>query len=239
MQDFCHSVLHLPISLGAVQKVIDRVSEALLPPYAVLAELARQAPVGYSDAMPWECPNTLQWLWTRATDTVTVSLRHPHRSKEAFFALLEDWEGLLVSDGDGVSQDWGQRRQPCVAHLIRTARGLSEQCDPALAACGAWALAELQRLGHMAKAPPSGGEWQAWYARLGHVIGRYPARTDDAGRLARRLQGEMASLWVCLVEQGVEATHNRAERARRFGVLWRQRSSGTASGKGKRWVERI
>jgi len=88
IQDFCHSVLHLPISLGAVQKVIDRVSGALLPHYAVLAELARQAPVGYIDETPWYCHNTLQWLWTMATDRVTLYLIHPNRSKEAFFELI-------------------------------------------------------------------------------------------------------------------------------------------------------
>jgi transposase len=49
----------------------------------------------------------------------------------------------------------------------------------------------------------------------------------------------MDALWVFLRQHGVEATHNRAERALRFGVLWRQRSQGTASAQGKRWVERI
>jgi transposase len=239
IQDFCHSVLHIPMSLGAVQKIVDRVSESLLPHYEVMAELARQAPVGYIDETPWYCQNALQWLWTMATDTVTLYLIHPNRSQEAFFELIEDWKGLLVSDGYGVYQKWVNRRQTCLAHLIRTARGLSEKQDPELAACGAWALSELQRLCHMAKAPPSGGEWNAWYARFCSLIGRYHERKDEAGRLARRLQREMASLWVFLSEQGVEATNNRAERALRFGVLWRKRSSGTASVKGNRWVERI
>jgi hypothetical protein len=52
-----------------------------------------------------------------------------------------------------------------------------------------------------------------------------------------RAQGE--SLWLFLDVQGVEATHNIAERAHRFGVLWRQRSQGTRSEKGNRWVERV
>lgn len=102
MQDFCHSVLPIPISLGAVQKVIDRVSEALLPHDHLIAGLARQAPVGYLDETPWYCHNSLQWLWAMATDTVTLYLIHTNRSKEAFFELIEDWEGLLVSDGYGV-----------------------------------------------------------------------------------------------------------------------------------------
>ena len=42
-----------------------------------------------------------------------------------------------------------------------------------------------------------------------------------------------------LVQHGVDPTNNRAERALRFGVLWRKRSQGTASEKGNRWVERI
>jgi transposase len=238
VQDFCHSILHLPISLGAIQKMIDRTSQALGPHYEAIATLARQATVGYIDETPWYCHNTLQWLWTMATDTVSLYLIHPHRSKEAFLTLIEDWQGILVSDGYGVYQDWVNHRQTCLAHLIRTAHGLAERPHPDMAACGAWALKELQRLCVMAKAPPTGGEWRAWYARLCTLIDRYHERKDDAGRLARRLQREMASLWVFLCEHGVDTTNNRAERALRFGVLWRKGSHGSASAKGNRWVER-
>src|SRR2546430_1032925 len=91
----------------------------------------------------------------------------------------------------------------------------------------------------MATAPPTGGAWRAWDARLCTWIDQYHDRTDDAGRFARRLLREMDSLWVFLAQSGVEPTNNRAERALRFGVLWRKRSQGTASPKGNRWVERI
>ena len=40
-----------------------------------------------------------------------------------------------------------------------------------------------------------------------------------------------------LNEPGVEPTNNRAERALRFGVLWRKGSLGTASAKGNAWVQ--
>jgi transposase len=138
-----------------------------------------------------------------------------------------------------VYQHWVARRQTCLAHLIRSARSLVERPQAELAACGAWALAELQRLCHMATALPTGGEWQAWYARLCKLIDQYHDRTDEAGRFTRRLLREMDSLWVCLVQHGVEPTNNRAEWALRFGVLWRKRSLGTASAKGNHWVERL
>ena len=102
--------------------------------------------------------NALNWLWTMTTDTVPLFLIHPHRSKAAFCELIDDWSGLLVSDGYGVEQEWVQRRQTCLAHLIRTAWGLSLKREATLAACRRWVLGELQRLCHMAKAPPSGGQ---------------------------------------------------------------------------------
>jgi transposase len=239
VQTLCASVLHVPISLGAMQKVLDRVSQAIEPHSLAIATQTRHAPVNYIDETPWFLTHTLQWLWAMVSDTAALSMIHPHRSKEAFTALIDDWAGILVRDGYGVYQNWVQARQTCLAHLIRSARGLAARAHPDLAACGTWALAELQRLCHMATAPPTGGEWRAWYARLCKLIDQYHARSDEAGRFARRLLREMDSLWVFLAQQGVEPTNNRAERALRFGVLWRKRSLGTASTKGNHWVERI
>ena len=232
-------MLHVPISLGAIQKVLDRVSQAIEPHYTAIATQTRRALVNYIDETPWFLTHTLQWLWVMVSDTAALYMIHPRRSKEAFAALIDDWAGILVSDGYGVYQNWVARRQTCLAHLIRTARSLAERQQAELAACGSWALAELQRLCHMATAPPTGGEWRAWYARLCKWIEQYHDRQDDAGRFARRLLREMDSLWVFLAQHGVEPTNNRAERALRFGVLWRKRSQGTASTKGNRWVERI
>ena len=239
IQTFCASVLQVPLSLGAIQKILDRVAHAIEPHYRAIAHYARQATVNYIDETPWFLTNTLHWLWVMANEAVAFYMVHPHRSKAAFAALIEDWAGLLVSDGYGVYQAWVAQRQTCLAHLIRAARGLAERPSPDLATCGAWALAELQRLCHMATAPPTGGEWRAWYVRLCRLIDQYHDHPDDAGRFVRRLLREMDSLWVFLSQHGVEPTNNRAERALRFGVLWRQRSQGTASEKGNRWVERI
>jgi len=239
VQTFCSSVLGVPISLGAIQKVVDRVTQAIDPHYTLIATQARQVAVNYIDETPWYCENSLQWLWVMVSERVAFYRIHARRSKEAFFELIEDWAGLLVSDGYGVDQKWVNARQTCLAHLIRTARGLAARPDPELAACGAWALVELQRLCQMAKAPPTGGDWRAWYARLCKWINRYHDQDDDAGRFARRVLRELDSLWVFLRHQGVEPTNNRGERALRFGVQWRKRSLGTASDKGNRWVERI
>jgi len=126
--------------------------------------------------------------------TVAFFMIHSNRSRKAFEALIEDWKGILVSDGYGVYIKWAGMRQCCLAHLIRKANGLSERKDPGMARCGKWARDELLRLCKMATAPPSVGEWNMFYTRFLRLIALYGGREDVAGKLVRRLQSEMENL---------------------------------------------
>jgi transposase len=239
VQEFCTSVLGVPISRGAIQRVVDRVSEAIRPHYEAIATKARQAKVNYIDETAWYQHGVLAWLWVMVNPTVALFTVQTSRSKGAFEALVERWAGILVSDGYGVYQHWVHGRQTCLAHLIRRARGLAERCDPELAWFGSRVVTELQRLVHWATAPPTAGEVQMWYARMVHLLARHRQRRDEAGTFARTLEREMGALWTFVVEEGVEPTNNRAERALRFAVLWRRMMQGTYNEKGDRWVERI
>lgn len=163
VQEFCASILGIPICLGAIQKIIDRVSAAIEPHYEGIGEVAQRCEVNHVDE-------------TSFTETARF---------------------------------------------------------------GKWALGELQRLCHMAHAPPTIGEWRAFYARLIRLITLYGDRKDETGIFARRLHREIDSLWIFLVKEGVSPTNNHAERMLRFAVLWRKRSYGTHSDTGERWVERI
>ena len=239
VQEFCASVLGVPISRGAIQRMVDRVSEAISPHYEAIATQARTAKVNYIDETAWYQHGLLAWLWVMANTTVALFTVQASRSQAAFEALVERWAGLLVSDGYGPYRRWLHGRQTCLAHLIRRARGLSERHDPELARFGRRALAELQRLVHWAHAPPTTGDVQTWYARMVHVLADHRQRRDEAGTFARTLERELGALWTFVVEEGVEPTNNRAERALRFAVLWRKISQGSYNAKGDRWVERI
>jgi transposase len=239
VQEFCTSVLGVPISRGAIQRAVDRVSEAIKPQYEAIAEKARAAKVNYVDETAWYQHGVLAWLWVMVNMTVALFTVQASRSQAAFEALVERWAGILVSDGYVVYRQWMHQRQTCVAHLIRRARGLSERKEPELAWFGGRLLAELQRLVHWATAPPTSGEVQTWYARMIHLLARFRERPDEGGKLARTLEREMGALWTFVVEEGVEPTNNRAERALRFAVLWRKIMQGTYNEKGDRWVERI
>jgi transposase len=239
VQVFCQSVLGVPLSRGALQRAVDRVSEAIKPHYEAIAQKARSTEVNYIDETAWYQHGVLAWLWVRVNTTVALFKVQASRNKPAFETLVERWAGILVSDGYGVYQHWVHGRQTCLAHLIRRARGLAERHDPELAYFGRRVMTELQRLVHWATAPPTSGEVQTWYARIVHLIDQYGVRGDEAGTLARTLDRELGSLWTFVVEDGVEPTNNRAERALRFAVLWRKLMQGTYNAKGDRWVERI
>ena len=59
-------------------------------------------------------------------------------------------------------------------------------------------------------------------------------QTEGTGR---ELFTRRRALWTCVRHEGVEPTHNAAERAIRPGVLWRKGSFGTQSVAGSRVVE--
>jgi transposase len=70
VQEFCTSVLGVPISRGAIQRAVDRVSEAIKPQYEAIAGKARAAKVNYVDETAWYQHGVLAWLWVMVTTTV-------------------------------------------------------------------------------------------------------------------------------------------------------------------------
>ena len=238
-QDFLQSVFSLRVSQGAIQKITDRVRQAIEPHYEAIKEVVHSAPVNHADETTWKRKSGLEWLWLLCNNMAAYFLIHKKRSRKAFEALIGDWQGILVSDGYGVYQHWAHGHQTCLAHLIRKAKGLAERKNPALSKPGAWALSELRRLCRMAQRRPSNGEWTMFHARLLRLIGLYHEQDDEAGQLVRHLRRELDHLWLFLEEQGVAPTNNHAERTLRFAVLWRKRSFGTRVDKGDRFVERI
>ncbi|MFZ1983418.1 MAG: transposase [Desulfatitalea sp.] len=174
VQRFLDSVLGVPISTGAIQKVIDRVSEAALPAYEKIGQRAHGQEVGYVDETSWFKAGKLHWLWVMATATVTFYLVHPKRSREAFDELIKHWKGILVSDNYRVYQSWVNKRQNCLAHYIRKARSLCESF-------GRQMLTLLQMLCHFAKAPPSPRKWQNFYKRLLLLLMLHDEEDNEAG----------------------------------------------------------
>jgi transposase len=237
--EFIENVFGVPISTGAVQKVIDRVSQALAPVHTAIGAKVRRAAVNHVDETSWQQAGAIKWLWTMTNCLASFFIVHSNRSQKAFEALIDNWRGILVSDNYGLYRNWVNHRQACLAHLIRKASGLSERTDDSCRRFGEQLKEALQQLCAFAHAPPGKKKWTDFYTRLMLLLWFFEGAEDDAGRLSREILREIDTLWVFLDEAGVEPTNNRAERALRFAVLWRKRSNGTQSEKGNRWVERM
>jgi transposase IS66 family protein len=102
--------------------MVDRVSEAIVPQYTAIGEVACTSLVNYIDESSWLMHGDRQWLWVMANPAVTSLQIHPNRSKAALVQLIGGWTGILVRDGYGVSQSWEGLWQSGLAHLIRTAK---------------------------------------------------------------------------------------------------------------------
>ena len=99
VKQLCESVLDIPIATGTIQKIVDRTSNALLPVYERIGQIARRFWCNYIDETSWFKQNDLHWLWAMVNERVAFYRIDPHRSKEAFENLIQDWNGILVSDG--------------------------------------------------------------------------------------------------------------------------------------------
>src|SRR5262245_50200956 len=113
--------------------MVDRVSEAIVPYYTAIGEVARTSLVNDIDETSWLMHGDRHWLWVMANPLVAYVQVHTHRSKTAFVQLIGDWTGILVSDGYRVYRCWEGLRQSCLAHLIRAARGLAESVEAGIA----------------------------------------------------------------------------------------------------------
>ena len=246
IQRLLADVFEVPVSLGGIQKSLDRSSDAVAPHHQAIGDLARAAAANHIDETSWRSQRgsqvLLRWLWVMSNRTVAFFRLLPGRSRKDFEALIGTWAGILISDDYGLYRKWVNLHQSCLAHLIRKAQKLAESADPIIAHFGRRIRTELKLACRMARpghGPPSVGQWNAHYMRVVALLFDHQERTDEAGKLARALVRQLDSLWVFLEVHGVDPTNNRAERALRYPVTLRQHGQGTKSDKGEIWIERI
>jgi len=252
-----------PATVCAVEAAMSRV---LTAPVAAVRTTVEQAPVKHIDESGWrqrrdpdpDQPETATlkrpWLWSVTTPAATVYLirrgRNQTVAREALGidADATDAAAIVISDRAGAYTFLPlSARQICWAHLDRDFLALSERNDPAAARIGTALLEQTDRL------------FAAWhqyrdgtlsFAALGETLA--PVRAAVLGLLreghhadaktqtfCHNLRELEPALWTFLRVDGVEPTNNAAERSQRRGVMKRDRTFGTQSSAGSRYVERI
>jgi transposase len=240
---------NLPLCTASVVTSCERVSTALLPLDAAIAEAVQTAPAVNVDETSWPTETRRGWLWVAVSPNATCFRIHPSRNGPAFRALLgEAYFGIVGSDRYLVYDQIADRyRQLCWAHLVRNLRGLLDY----YAEETRWAqpLLDLSDELFLAWHLYKGG----WIDRVTLQQGLLPVRSamrqqlpDGVGSAYPKIAGfshellkHWDALWTFAQVEGIEPTNNAAEQALRHAVLWRKSSFGSRSAAGCRFVERI
>jgi Transposase IS66 family len=129
------------LSVGTIDRCLREVGVACEPIVEDLLDEVRAAGVIHADETPWHQGILGRWLWVVLTATTAVFHIGSRRHEEIRDLLGDALLGWLVTDGYGAYRDY-ERRQRCLAHLIR--KGLALAVNPD--GFGEWLVRELRNL---------------------------------------------------------------------------------------------
>lgn len=242
--------LGIPISVGAVNAVIMRMSAVLADPWKVLHEAVKKASVVHADETSWSTRGREQWLWLAACAFAACFRIDPGRTKAAAKDLLgEEFGGFCVTDRYASYHRLDVlQQQLCWAHIIRRLVELSERTGASgklgrkllqaarevIAVAAAWRSSAI--------CPGCASSSPRCASRPRRCLSGAPAAATPAlENFCQGLLDEYDALWTFCDVQDLEIpiTDNAAERAIRHAVLIRRVQHATQSEDGDRRVERI
>lgn len=238
------------VGLGSVPNIEERVTSALEPVYNRIHHFVIEGKLcKHFDETGWRDSGKRHYVWLGCCEHAAVYMIDRNRSSEAFQRLVrKDLKDTpVVTDRYAVYKKLGKVHQYCLAHLIREFQHYAERDGPdkelgkALkeglsTAChihGKYRKGEItmtqrnQRLGHLKRKVEVSLE-------DGMANG-----SEELYKLCESLLDDYDKLWTFTKVSGMEPTNNLAERDLRKLVIWRRKSYGTRSNRGKRFVERI
>lgn len=237
----------LPTSLGTLPTLEATTAQAVAAPVEEARTSVHEQATASLDETGGRAGGQRAWVWVAVTTWVTVFLVRLSRGGPGARALLgAAFDGILVTDRWSAYPWYPVRwRQRCWAHLVRdieamSARGgRSQDIGEALQSPGHQMVhwwhrvrdGTLKRSSFRSYMSPLRREVAPWL-EAGGTCGN--PKTEGVCREIRKLH---PALWTFVPLEGVEPTHNAAERAMRSGVLWRKGRCGTQSAQGSRCVE--
>ncbi len=142
-REFLADWLGVELSVGTIDRCIREAGIACEPVVEELLVQLQQASILHIDETPWYQKGKLYWLWV-AIESKTAVFRIAPRTKEEFQQLVtEAFVGWLITDGYGAYRH-KERRQRCLAHLIRKAIGIAESIHSRTARIGNLILEDLR-----------------------------------------------------------------------------------------------
>ena len=239
----------IDVGIGSVPNVEERVSAALDPVYDHIHKFVVQHKFcTHFDETGWRNSGKRHFVWLATCQQAAVYLIDRNRSAAAFKRLIgqETWTAPAVTDRYAVYNSF-KDHQFCLAHLIREFKGHGERDGPDKAI--GQAIENELRLS--CKIHREYREGKIPLAQRNRRLGTRKRRaeywledglangSDVLAKICGTLLEDFEKLWTFTRILGMEPTNNMAERDLRKLVIWRRKSYGTRSNRGKKFVERV
>lgn len=237
------------VAEGSVINIEERVAAALNEPYERIHRyvMSSVAPKHF-DETTWRNQGKNNWAWVASTSIATCFRIDANRSKEAFRRFASSLGSApVITDRYSAYTDLEQPHQYCLAHLIRDFRKYAERKGPDKEIGSAIEkelrqMCRTQREFRESKITKRSRDTKFRHQKKRleeHFMDGLANGTDDLSGLCDRLYDDIDKLWMFSKFTDVDPTNNVAERDLRRLVLWRKKSYGTRSDRGKYFVERI
>jgi hypothetical protein len=228
--------LSTELSVGTIDRCIREAGVACFPVVEELIEEMQKEAIVHLDETPWYEKGCLKWLWVAISKLTAVYLIGTRKKEELLKLITAAFMGWLISDGYGAYRS-REKRQRCLAHLIRKAVALTGAVDEKARKMGDWFLRELRGL---IKTMSEEGEdckkkCNPILARLKKACNLGSAENHPKLReLAREILNDWDAVVAFVKNPELPATNNEAERALRHAVISRRISFGTRTNEGSR-----
>ena len=225
--------LSMNLSVGTIDRCIREAGIACCPVVEELVQELQKEEIVHLDETPWYEKGCFKWLWVAISKRVAVFYIGTRKKEELLMLITSAFTGWLVTDGYLAYRSY-EKRQRCLAHLIRKAIALSGAVDQKAQKMGDWLLRELRGLiKAMAEDGEGGKKCNLILARLKRACKL--GSKEEYSKL-KALAKEILNDWDAVVafvkNPELPSTNNDAERALRHAVISRRISFGTRTVEG-------
>lgn len=240
---------NVDICEGSIINVEERIANAIKDIYERIHQFVTKSHFcKHFDETSWRNAGKNHFVWVASTQHATCFKIDPSRSRYAF----ENFVGKLgaapvVTDRYAVYNKVSKIHQYCLAHLIRDFKKFAERknLDGEIGGDIEKLLRNVCRVHRRYKR----GEIsiRSRNIQIGHsrkkleesLIDGMASGSTDFGDFCQNILDKFENLWMFTKSGDIDPTNNLAERDLRSLVLWRKKSYGTRSERGKRFAERI
>ncbi len=241
----------IDIGVGTIPNIEERVTSALDSVYQKIHNFVIESSfTKHFDETGWRDRGKRHYVWLATCNEAAIYKIDRYRNKLAFQKLIKNQDlsnKSYVSDRYSLYNKISKMHQFCLAHLIREFRNFAQRDGPDKNIGTSLEKALRKACFIHSKYRDKKIALGNRNRQLGKIRKKveycledgYANGSDKLHGLCGRLLDTFDNLWMFTKIVNMEPTNNLAERDLRKLVIWRKKSYGTRSERGKKFVERI